>query len=212
MGLPFVLLIASDALLLLSSLIYGLKFLKKGNYLLGLEWLVITVSTSNLMLFLFTEKTFLYNFSFFLDQFSRAVGIPVITTAGLLAVTHRYKPSVVADVVMFAAGIVVGLLFAFTDFAKAIKPYLLVAAWGVFSVFLAYFAKRLWDAGQKLQAINVLAVLVSSQVIACIYDFYHIPGDDELHTIFYIFALAVWAYVCVGLYYAYGALERAERA
>src|SRR5947208_2351159 len=107
MSLWLYLLIAADALLLLSSFVYGVKFLKKANYLLGLEWLVITVSTANLMLYLFTEKASLYNISFFLDQFSRAIGIPVITIAGLLAVTHRYKPSVVADVLMFAVGIVV---------------------------------------------------------------------------------------------------------
>jgi len=211
MGLWPQLLIASDALLLLGSLIYGVKFLKKGNYLLGLEWLVITVSTSNLMVYLFTEKPYLYNVSFFLDQFSRAVGIPVITIAGLLAVTHRYKPSVIADIVMFGVGIVIGLLFAFTGFAQTIKPYFLVAAWSVFSLYLVYFAMRLWKSGAKLQTVNVLALLVFSQIIASIYDFHPIPGDDELHSIFYTFALTVWAYLCVGLYYAYGALERAER-
>jgi hypothetical protein len=212
MGIWSELLIASDALLLLSSLVYGVKFLKKGNWLLGLEWLVITVSTSNLMVYLFTEKPYLFNVSFFLDQFSRAVGIPVITIAGLMAVTHRYKPSVVTDIALFVMGIVVGLLFAFTGFAVTIKPYFLVAAWTVFSLFLAYFAKRLWDAGAKLQAANVIGVLVTAQIIASIYDFYHIPGDDELHSIFYTFALTVWAYTCCALYYAYGALQRAERA
>jgi hypothetical protein len=208
---PLHLLIAADSLLILTTLVYGVKFLKKGNYLLGFEWLVITLSGSNFMIFLFTEKIFAYNISMFCDAFSRSVGIPVITIAGLMAVTQRYKPSILADVALFAGGIAVGLIFMSAEFVQPLKPYFYVVAWGVFSVYLAYFAKRLMDVGEKLQAINVIAVLVTNQVIACIYDFYHIPGDDEQHTIFFIFAATAWSYLCVGLYYAYGALERAEQ-
>jgi hypothetical protein len=211
MSLRLGLLMASDLLLLLSSLIYGVLFIKKRNWLIGLEWLVITVSTTNLMIFLFTNNPANYSFSFFLDQFSRAIGIPVITIVGLMAVTHRYKPSVISDIALFALGGVVGYAFAFTGFAASFKPYFLVLAWTVFSIYLAYFAKRLWSAGEKTQALNVIAVLVTAQIIATIYDFWHIPGDDELHSIFYTFALTVWAYTTAGLYYAYGALERAER-
>jgi hypothetical protein len=208
MSLWSILLMASDALAILCSLIFGVKFLRKGNWLLGLEWLVITVSTTNLMIFLFNESPTTFGFSFFLDQFSRAVGIPVITTVGLMAVTHRYKPPVVADVLMFAAGIVIGFLFAFTGFASAIKPYFLLVAWSAYSVYLIYFAKLLWDDGEKLQAINVMGAMLASQFIASIYDFYHIPGDDDLHTIFYTLALTAWAYSLAALYYAYVAMER----
>lgn len=39
--------------------------------------------------------------------------------------------------------------------------------------------------------------------ISTIYDFFHIPDDDEQHTIFYIAALSTWALIVVVLYYAY---------
>jgi hypothetical protein len=211
MGLHFYGLAVAGCLLVVSSLVYGLKFLKKRNYLLGFEWLIITCSASNFLIFLFTEKIFGYDISMFCDAFSRSVGIPVITIAGLMAVTHRYKPSLLADVAMFAGGFAAAAILLSADFVKPLKPYFYVLAWGVFSAYLAYFAKRLLDVGEKLQAINVIAVLVTGQVIACIYDFYTIPGDDEQHLLFFIFAATAWAYLCVGLYYAYGALERAEQ-
>jgi hypothetical protein len=96
------------------------------------------------------------------------------------------------------------------DFVAPAKPYFYLAMWTAYSIFLAYFAARLWSAGQRGHAIGLCLVLLSSQAIASIYDFFHLPGDDEEHTLFYIFALSAWAFSLVGTYYAYCALERAD--
>ncbi|WP_454740012.1 hypothetical protein [Cupriavidus necator] len=195
--------------LVATSLIYGLKFLRKGNYLLGIEWLVVTFSGTNFLLYALGGSQASYRISFFCDAFSRGFGIPVIAVAGLMAVTHRYKPSILVDVVFFALAIAGTVVLMAADFMIQPKPYFYVVMWSAFSVYLAYFAKRLLSAGEGLHAFGVLMVLLTSQAIASIYDFYKIPGDDE-HIVFYILAAFTWSFVCVELYHAYGALERAE--
>ncbi|MEN0138028.1 MAG: transporter, partial [Rhodococcus sp. (in: high G+C Gram-positive bacteria)] len=44
-------------------------------------------------------------------------------------------------------------------------------------------------------------------VIASIYDFVHIPGDDAEHTIFYILALSTWGLQMFTYYRAYRAFD-----
>ncbi|SPS00679.1 hypothetical protein [Cupriavidus taiwanensis] len=210
MELSFYILCLSMATLVATSLIFGLKFLGKRNYLLGFEWLVVTFSASNFLLYFLGGVQFSYRISYFLDAFSRAFGIPVIATAGLLAVTHRYKPSIVGDVLFFGAAIAGTAVLVSADFMVQLRPYFYVAMWSAFSVYLVYFAWRLLSAGEGLHAFAVVVVLLTSQAIASIYDFYKIPGDDE-QAIFYILACLTWSLMCVVMYYAYGALERAEK-
>ncbi|CAG2151299.1 hypothetical protein [Cupriavidus numazuensis] len=207
----FYILCLSIATLVATSLIFGLKFLGKRNYLLGFEWLVVTFSASNFLLYFLGGVQFSYRISYFLDAFSRGFGIPVIATAGLLAVTHRYKPSILVDILFFAAAVAGTAVLVSADFVVEPKPYFYVAMWSAFSVYLAYFAWRLLRAGEGLHAFGVLAVLLTCQAIASIYDFYKIPGDDE-HAIFYVLACLTWSFMCVVMYYAYGALERAEKS
>lgn len=209
MDTRIILLLLADVLLLTSSLVYGLKFLRKRNYLLGVEWLVVTVSTTNLLIYLLSEWQTAYDISFFLDAFSRGFGIPVIATAGLMAVTHGYKPSTRTDVLWFAASIAGTFVLVGADFMKKPLPYFYVLMWTAFSVYIAYFAWRLKRAGKGGHAAAVALGLVAGQVIACIYDFYRIPGDQD-QMIFFTLALTTWAYSLAAMYYAYGALERAE--
>lgn len=76
-----------------------------------------------------------------------------------------------------------------------------------------YFAVRLATVGESLHAIGVMFGMLASLTIACIYDFYKIPGDDSNVLLnFYVLALTTWAYLLVHLYYAYCALERAKGA
>jgi uncharacterized membrane protein YiaA len=199
----------ADLALITTSLIYGVKLLKKRNYLLGFEWLVVTFSATNLLTNALTGENIFLSISLFCDAFSRAVGVPVIAVAGMMAVTHRYKPSIVADVVFVVGALAATVIVWTADFMIGPKPYFYLVMWSLFSVYLAYFAKRLLSVGEKLNAVGVILALVSAQTIASVYDFYHIPGDDD-HMIFYIFALLTWSYQSVALYYAYCALERAQ--
>lgn len=205
----FLLYCLADLALIATSLVYGVKLLRKRNGLLGFEWLITTFSATNLMLNALTGKPAFFSASLFCDAFSRGFGIPVITIAGMMAVTHRYKPSIIVDVV-YVVGALAGTVVVWTaDFMIQPKPYFYLAMWSLFSVYLVYVVKRLLGAGEKRTAASVTVALVSTQIIASLYDFYRIPGDSD-HMIFYIFALLSWSYLSVALYYAYCALEHAQ--
>ncbi|MCP3717363.1 hypothetical protein [Paraburkholderia sp. CNPSo 3281] len=209
MELKFYLFCLADLALIATSLVYGVKFFKRRNCLLGFEWLITTFSATNLMINALTGGRVFYSISLFCDAFSRGFGVPVITVVGMMAVTHRHKPSIVADVV-YMVGALAGTLMVWTaGFMVEPKPYFYLVTWSLFSVYLVYVVKRLLSVGEKRNAVRVVLAMISTQVIASTYDFYHIPGDDD-HTIFYIFALLSWSYMSVSLYYAYRALERAQ--
>ncbi|POA35834.1 MULTISPECIES: hypothetical protein [unclassified Pseudomonas] len=198
-------------LLFASGLVYGVKFLKKRNYLLALEWFVVAFSATNFLVFFITGLKFAYLISYFCDAFSRAFGIPIITVLGLMAVTHTYKPSVRNDVMMFAGAIVGTLALISTTVLATLLPYYYVMMWVGFSIYLVYFALRLVSARETFHAIGVMLGMLASLAIACIYDFYKIPGDDTNVLLnFYVLALTTWAYLLVHLYYAYCALERSK--
>jgi hypothetical protein len=210
MELKYYIYCVADISLIATSLFYGVKLLKKRNFLLGFEWLVVTFSATNLLTNALTGEQVFLNISLFCDAFSRTVGVPVIAIAGMMAVTHRYKPSNGADVAYVVGGLVATVVVWTADFMVGPKPYFYLVMWSLFSVYLAYVAKRLLSIGEKLNAAGVILALVSAQIIASTYDFYHIPGDED-HMIFYIFALFTWSYLTVSLYYAYCALERAQK-
>lgn len=209
MELKYYLYCFADLVLIATSFIYGIKFLKKRNFLLGGELLVVTFSATNLLVNALTEIPMYMNVSLFCDAFSRSYGIPIIGIAGLMAVSHRFKPSAFVDVLLFALGLVVTVVVWAGDFMKEPKPYFYLALWSAFSMYLVYFAVRLVRAGEKFQALSVILAMVFAQTIASIYDFYHIPGDDD-HVVFYTFALLAWSLLGAAMYHAYCALERTQ--
>jgi hypothetical protein len=196
-------------LLISSGGIYGIKFLRKGNVLLGLEWLIVAFSGSNLLIFLLTQSQISYGISFFCDAFSRGFGIPIVTVLGLMAVTHNYKPSKLKDAAIFTITFASTLVMIKADFMVKPLPYFYVAMWFAYSLYLAYFISRLVRAGERLHALGVTVAAVSGLIVACIYDFYPIPGDDT-KAIFLSIALVTWSYMMIQLYYAFFALERAK--
>jgi hypothetical protein len=209
MELKFYLYCLADLALILTSFIYGVKFFAKRNYLLGIESVIVTFSATNLMINALTGVKIFLSISLFCDAFSRSFGAPVIAVAGMMAVTHRYKPSMFADA-MYLIGALIGAAIVWNaGFMVEPKPYFYLVMWTLLSCYLAYVAVRLFKIGKALNAINMILVLIYTQAIASIYDFYHIPGDSD-HVIFYIFALFAWSHMSVSLYYAYSALERAQ--
>ncbi|MTW10104.1 hypothetical protein GM658_05770 [Pseudoduganella eburnea] len=203
-------LLFSTSMLVVTSLVYGIKFFKRGNYLLGLEWLIVTFSGSNFLIFALAGIQGAYSISYFCDAFSRAFGIPIVTTLGLMAITHRFKPSLKVDAWLFATSFAGAVALVAVPSLAPFKPVFYVVMWTAFSFYLAYFAKRLFNAGEGGHAAGVIVVLILTQAIASIYDFYQIPGDTE-HIVFYILAGLAWSSLCVELYYAYCALENAEQ-
>jgi len=202
----------ASALLATTTAIYGWKYLKKRNYLLGIEWLIVAVSSSNALIYFATDFEISGLISHVLDAFSRGFGMPVIAVAGLMAVTRGYKPSWRQDVLLFGISIV-GTVVLVSGLVTKELPYFYVAMWALLTIYLAGFIRKLLAAGERFHALTLTIAMLTSLAIACIYDFYPIPGDAHNVVLnFYVLALVAWSYLTVALYYAYCALERAGQA
>ncbi|KER74627.1 hypothetical protein [Burkholderia aenigmatica] len=199
----------ASATLAATTGVYGFKFVRKRNFLLGFEWWIVTISATNALIFFATESPVSYGISHFLDAFSRGFGMPVIAVAGLMAVTHGYRPSVRQDALLFVLATVGTIALVAAGVLHSVLPYFYVTMWTLLSLYLAGFVMRLLRAGHVFHALTTAGALVASQAIACIYDFYRIPGDETNVVFnFYVLALLTWSYFVVVLYYAYCALER----
>lgn len=194
------------------GLVYGIKFIRNHqNYLLGIEWLVMAVSGTNFLIYGLVQAgsdSPMYSIAFFLDAFSRSVGFTLILVLGLMRVTHLYKPSAAVDTGAFALAVIVGfVLFHFADeLGIPGKVFFLICA-ALTSVYLVYFAWRLWAIGERRHAMWVAAATTCNLVVAAIYDFVHLPGDDADHTIFYTLALSTWGAAMFTIYRAYRAFD-----
>ena len=195
--------------LALSGAIYGAKFIKKKNYLLGVEWFILAFSSFNTLIYFVTLSPSCLHIAHFFDAFSRGFGVPVVATAGLMVVTHGYRPTVFADVVYFVASFIGAVFLVYWNTLLPILPYFYVVMWALFTVYLAFFIKRLLQYKLNGQAFGMILAALSSMVIASLYDFYKIPGEDT-NVIFNFFTLALftWAYLAAQTYHAYVALER----
>lgn len=195
---------------------YGAKFLRDyRNYLLGLEWIIVGTSCTNFLLFTLLasagkadDSSPMYVIAYFLDAFSRSIGITLILVLGLMQVTHRYKPSKAVDIGAFAlAGVFGYFLSIFEEEIGTPGKIFYIVANVLTSVFLIYFSKRLWEIGEHKHAVWAGIATFLGFVVAAIYDFVPIPGDDDQHTIFYIFALFTWGLMMFTYFRAYRAFD-----
>jgi hypothetical protein len=74
MDLRSLILALSSALLALSGFVFGWKFIKKHNYLLGVEAWVVGISATNAIIFFSTESPVSWSIAQFFDAFSRGFG------------------------------------------------------------------------------------------------------------------------------------------
>ncbi|OBF86077.1 transporter [Mycobacterium sp. 852002-51163_SCH5372311] len=205
----------ADLFMIFAGLTYGWKFIRNyRNYLLGLEWIIVGTSGTNFLVYGLigaNETSPMYHLAFFLDAFSRSIGITVILVLGLMKVTHGFKPSPAFDIGVFALAIVAGLVMLFFahDLGLTAAVFYVVMN-ALTTLFLLYFAWRLWRIGEYGNAIAVTVVTAAAAAIAGMYDFYHIPGDDQHHTIFYILALTTWAAQLTVYYFGYRALHNSN--
>ncbi|MDX1876273.1 transporter [Mycolicibacterium sp. 141076] len=203
----------ADIFMIVAGFTYGFKFIRNyQNYLLGLEWIIVASSGTNFLVYGLVganESSPMYHAAFFLDAFSRSVGITVILVLGLMKVTHGYKPSIAVDIGVFGLAIIGGLVMSLFAEDLGVAGAIFYVVMNVLTtLFLFYFAWRLWQVGAHGNAITVAAVTIAAAAIAGIYDFYRIPGDDQHHTIFYILALTTWAAQMTVYYYGYRTLDR----
>jgi hypothetical protein len=200
----------SCVLLVVCGLCYGAAFIRRKNYLLGVEFLIVGISASNFTTFIATGWQANYDVAIFLDAFSRGVGVPIIATLGLMAVTHNYKPSAGKDALLFLAGFVAAALYFTSSSFKESLPYFYVFMWSGYTLYLAYFIWRLARAGEHLHALATSLGGLAGLTVALRYDFFPIPGDDT-KMIFMTIAFLTWSYSIVQLFYAYGALQRSRK-
>ena len=191
---------------------YGIKFIRNyKNYLLGIEWIIVATSGTNFLVYGLLQAGHdspMYTAAAFLDAFSRSVGITLILVLGLLTVTHRYKPSVAVDVGAFALAAAAGLfLLGYQETIGNPAKIFFIVVNVLTTVFVIYFIKRLWDIHEHGHAVWVAVATACGSVIAAIYDYVHIPGDDAEHTIFYIFALSTWGLQMFTYFRAYRAFD-----
>ncbi|NMO00642.1 transporter [Gordonia sp. TBRC 11910] len=212
MSIKELLFVAADVWMIAVGFTYGIKFIRNyKNWLLGLEWMIIATSGTNFLVFSVLKAGYdspMYTLAYFLDAFSRSIGITLILVLGLMKVTHRYKPSLTVEIGAFALAAVFGYVLA--EYAEQLgapgKIFYIVVNVAT-TLFLIYFAKRLWEINERAHAIWVGIATALGFVIASMYDFVHIPGDDEAHTIFYILALATWGLQLFAYYRAYRAFD-----
>jgi hypothetical protein len=203
----------ADLWMIVVGYYYGWRFIRRyGNYLLGLEWMVVATSGTNFLLWSLLgarEESILYDVAYFLDAFSRSFGITLILVMGLMGVTHRYRPSIAMDVGVFGLAIAAGLyLKNFHDGELHVVPATFYVAVNILTaLFLVYFSKRLWGIGAKWSAAWTLLVTAAASAIAVTYDFFPLPFDDESRTIFYAAALAAWGSQGFVYFFAYRALH-----
>ncbi|WP_336331709.1 hypothetical protein [Pseudomonas putida] len=201
--------LVSCLLLVVCGLGYGVAFIRRRNYLLGVEFLIVGISATNFTTFIATGWQTNYDIAIFLDAFSRGVGVPIIVTLGLMAVTHNYKPTPAKDFILFLAAFIATAIYFLSSAFKPWLPYFYVLMWSLATLYLLYFMWRLARAGEFLHALATLLGAVAGLTIALRYDFFPIPGDDT-KMIFMTCAFLVWSYSMAQLFYAYGALQRSK--
>jgi hypothetical protein len=231
-GLTF---LVGDVIMIAGGYWAGWKFIKQyRNYLLGIEWFIIATSGVNFLVWALRypddkeagEASIQFPVAFFLDAFSRSVGVTLLLVVGFLAVTHRYKSSLLVDVAVFAVGIGAGLYLGqsrFHDHVDASGHHILYPGPATIYLvvnlltllFLVYLTRRLWDIGATRVAVATLLVSLAATGIALGYDFFPFPASvDPLEdrALFYSLALTVWGLQLITYLFAYRALhEHNER-
>lgn len=203
----------ADLWMIFAGFYFGWLFIRRyHNYLLGLEWMVVATSGSNFLFWALLgedEEGFLYDIAYFLDAFSRSIGITLILVLGLMRVTHRYRPSVKVEVGVFALAIIAGLyLQQFRAGELHVGPATFYVVVNVLTtLFLAYFVWRLWKIRAYGLAVFAGLATAAASVIAMTYDFFPLPFDDEHRTIFYTAAMATWGTQLFVYFLAYRALH-----
>lgn len=226
-GLTF---LVADLVMIVCGYWAGWRFIKHHrNYLLGIEWFIVATSGTNFLVWALRyaddpeggEASGQYAFAFFLDAFSRSIGITLLLVVGLMAVTHRYKASLAVEIGIFALAIGCGLFLAQPKYRSHVDEngeFLLHQGPATFYLvvnlltlaFLLYFVKRLWDIGATRVAVATLAVSLAATAVALTYDFFPLPDSvDPLEdrALFYTFALAVWGLQMLTYLFAYRALD-----
>ncbi|MEV8147443.1 hypothetical protein AB0O52_04750 [Arthrobacter sp. NPDC080073] len=189
----------ADLWLIFVGYFFGWRFIRKyHNYFLGIECLVVGTSATNFLLWsLFSgdPDNPMYTIAYFLDAFSRSFGFTLVLILGLRMVTHRYKPAlwheIGAFVLAIAGGAYLVTLHQGGKYDVGPATFFLITNL-ITSIFLFYFASRVWRAGARGWSVAVTLITLVAMMIAVTYDFFPWPFDDAYRSYFYTAALATW--------------------
>ena len=175
----------------------GMALIDRRNYLLGDLWLLLAFSGCCFLFHGVYRAPATYDIAQLCDAFFKGMGGPLLATAGLMAVTHQYRPSRFASALILCAAVAVATQLEVDERLDTLRMVLRVATWSAFSIFLWYLAGRLAKVGEHRHALGVLLAMLTAQAIAVL---------AGVHLV--LEGLAA-SYLCIELFYAYCALERA---
>jgi fucose 4-O-acetylase-like acetyltransferase len=188
----------------------GYKFIRRGNNLLGFEWIILGFSASNMFLYFNGVSELAGHVAYICDAFSRWIGFPVIALLGLMKATHGKEPPLSIEIALFVGGFLASVLFVDTPSLQSILPlayYLLGLAW---AAFLFYFAYRCWRRGLVGHAGALVVANVAVNIVALMEGVITLPEDSSnLLLDFLVMSHWVWAIVFAEIYFAYVAFTNA---
>lgn len=193
----------------------GYLFLRQRNSLLGIEWLILGFSACNYFLYLAGVSDLAGQVALICDAFSRWIGIPIIALLGLMKATHKYEPPLPLEIALFVVGFLAAVQFMDAPTLATILPiFYLVMSVG-WTLFLFYFARKLWQLDLRGHAMGIVIVAIGTEAIGILEGIVAIPGDEtNLVFNFYFISHWGWAVAFAEIYLAYTAFmtRSAERA
>jgi hypothetical protein len=209
-----ILMYGSISSLMFVGLIYGLRFLKLKNYLLGFEWIILGLSSMCGIIFLASGSVHIEQIWTFFDVFSRLFGITIIGSIGLLKVTHTIVPSHRFDAGIFALGFAASAAFIANP-ALEQQIGLPIAELVMAAIFLTIIFIVAWQCFKRrlyLSALAMLATLILFSYVSLMGDFHELgPDGIPIHLVNFSTAHLVWAFGFAAIYHSYAALARAKR-
>ena len=202
----------ASAALVFVGVLYGYKFLRLRNYLLGYEWWILAVSSSSGVLFAFWQVQAAGTLWHFLDLFSKLFGIPLIAGLGLLRVTHDYEPAPAVDAAVFAGSIIGSVyLFLHPELGRATEMAVLVANGG-YGVVLSILTYQLFRYGLRFQGFLLMCTMALNIYVSLFEDFLVLASGDHMpvHLSKFVTASLTWSVSFWLTYVFYVSLARAK--
>lgn len=190
---------------------YGWRFFQLKNEILGFEWFIIGFSATNFALYTIGVSKFSGEITYFLDLFSRLIGIPIIGTLGVLKVTHGRSFTRSQEFWMFAIGLLVSAAFVASGTLQAALPVLYLALGIAFLALCIFMAQQAFKRGLQWHGWVMTASVAATFGVSLLQDFVKLPDED---TAVFMNQLViehfVWAFACAAMFHVYRALHDAR--
>ena len=189
------LLVIATIALAISMGIGMVTLFKRKNLILGAEWMVMFVSSCNIIVWSQTGNDWQWDLVWFLDAFSRVAGMNILLYLGFAQLTHNYRPSIRVDILLF---VVIGILAACVMYVDVLIParhYIFSAAHFVFLpllVFLTYEMHRL----EKTLLMVFMGFSTVTMTISTVLIDFAVPTNNDTNVLFNkdFVSLVSWAF------------------